>query len=487
MQLVSGLIAPYYSTFRTFTEGAFMAVLVQQSVKRTLYGMAFPMLAGTFAMNAYNLTDTYFVSRLGTLPLAAMGFSFPVVMLLTCMAGGLGTGVTTLVSHAIGRHDHDEAARITTHGILLVLGLTTVLSAAGYLSIGVVFPRLGADAQTLPLIGEYMRTWYVGAIFMSLPMLGNGILISSGDSRSASRFMVLGTMLNLALDPIMIFGYFGFPAMGIRGAALATVIAQAVATAWLLYLLRRKHRLLVFRRWRFGDYLDSYRRILQMGVPAVLSMVLMPISAGVITALLGRFGNEAVAACGAAGRIEMFAFVIPMALGISLMPFVSQNLGANRLDRIRETITVSTRFAMLYGVGVAILFCLCAPVLASVFSDDPKVTGVLVSYIRIISFGYGMMEVHRYSGIMLAGLHKPLSATALNSIRVLVFLIPLTCLGAYLYGVRGIFFGRLVTDLIAGSLGLIWVRRTCEAMQAAAHADRSSLQQDGTAVLPVEA
>ena len=95
-----------------------MSVLVQKSVKRTLFTMAFPMLAGTFAMNAYNLTDTWFVSWMGTLPLAAMGFTFPVVMLLTCVAGGLGVGVTTLMSHAVGRHDAADAARITTHGLL---------------------------------------------------------------------------------------------------------------------------------------------------------------------------------------------------------------------------------------------------------------------------------------------------------------------------------------------------------------------------------
>ncbi|NLE61473.1 MAG: MATE family efflux transporter, partial [Planctomycetes bacterium] len=299
-----------------------MSVLVRRSVTSTLFSMAFPMLAGTFAMNAYNLTDTWFIAQLGTLPLAAMGFVFPVVMLLTFVAGGIGTGITTLVSHAIGRHDHDDAARLVTHGLALTIGVAATMSVAGYLSITPVFRRLGADAQTLPLVGEYMRTWYVGAMFMALPFLGNGILISAGDSKSASRFMILGTMLNLVLDPIMIFGYLGCPAMGMRGAALATVIAQAVSTAWLLHLLRHKHRLLVFKAGRLSEWFASFRRIFSFAVPSILSMILMPISAAVITRLLSHFGNESVAACGAAGRIEMFAFVVPMALGISLTPFV---------------------------------------------------------------------------------------------------------------------------------------------------------------------
>mgnify|MGYP003603656189 CR=1 FL=1 len=409
-------------------------------------------------MSAYNLVDTWFVSRLGTLSLAAMGFTFPVIMLLTCVAGGLGTGVTTLVSHALGRRDRLDAARFTTHGILLTLGVTAIMTIVGCLTITPVFTRLGANAETLPLIGQFMHTWYIGAIFMALPMMGNGILISSGDSRAASHFMIIGTALNAALNPIMIFGCLGFPAMGIRGSAMATVVSQAVSTVWLFLLLYKKHRLLVFRGWKIQGLLSSFRKIFILGIPSVLSMILMPISAGVITTLLSKFGSEAVAASGAAGRLEMFAFVIPMALGMSLTPFISQNYGANRMDRIREAFAVSTRFALCYGGGVAVLFFCCAPWLVRIFSDDPKVTGILVSYIRIICFGYGMMEVHRYSGFVFTGLHRASSATVINAVRVLVLLIPFSCLGMYLGGINGIFCGRLATDIIAGSIGIAWVR-----------------------------
>jgi Na+-driven multidrug efflux pump len=280
-----------------------------------------------------------------------------------------------------------------------------------------------------------------------------------GDSKAAGRFMMLGTILNACLNPIFIFGWLGFPALGIRGSALATVVAQAVSTTWLFYLLYVKHRLIVLSGWGYHDCLASWRRILGFAVPGTLSMVLMPISASVITRLLAGYGSEAVAAAGVASRIEMFAFVIPMALGISLTPFVSQNFGANRLDRIREAMTLSTRFAFLYGAGIALVFFSSAPWLAAAFSDDARVTVVLTAYIRIISFGYGMMEIHRYCGFFFTGLHRPVSATALNVIRVLVLLIPLSLLGARVFGIRGVFFGRLTTDLAVGSVGLVWVRR----------------------------
>ena len=139
-----------------------MSVLVQRGVRETLVRMALPMLAGTFAMNAYNLADTWFVSKLGTKPLAAMAFTFPVIALLTFVAGGVGTGVTALISHAIGRHDREDASRLVTHGIALTVTITTTGSIVGYLSINIIFGGLGADAQTLPLIGDFMRIWYLG-------------------------------------------------------------------------------------------------------------------------------------------------------------------------------------------------------------------------------------------------------------------------------------------------------------------------------------
>lgn len=434
-----------------------MSVLTRKGVSRTLFSMAFPMLAGTFAMNAYNFTDTWFVSKLGTRPLAAMGFIFPVVMLLSCVARGIGSGLTTLVSHAIGRQDHNDAARLVTHGILLNFAVTAFISVAGMALMRPLFGALGADEQMIPLVSAYMAIWYIGALTMTLPMVGNGILISAGDSKAASWTMIIGTIINIILNPIMIFGYFGFPKMGICGSALATVVAQTISMVWMVDLLWRKHRLI---RWNMHGLTDSVRRIVTFSVPSVMSMILMPISATVITKLLSAHGHEAVAASGAAQRIESFAFMVPMALGISLTPFVSQNFGAGCMDRVRKAQKVTTAFALSYGGFITTVFFLSANWLASIFTKDPKVAGILVLYIHIISFGYGMMEVHRYCGFFLTGLHKPGSATVLNSIRILVLLIPCSYLGAHFWGITGIFGGRLVTDLVVGCIGIAWVSKT---------------------------
>ncbi len=421
--------------------------------------MAVPMLAGTFAMNTYNFVDTWFVSKLGTVPLAAMGFTFPVVMLLRFIVSGIGTGVTTLTSHALGRRDRDGASRFVTHGMILIFMLSAILAVLGSLTIVPLFRRLGADETTLPYVATYMRIWYFGALFMAAPMMGNGILISLNDSKTAGRVMMIGPVLNCILDPIFIFGLFGLPALGIFGAALATILAQAVQSVILFRILVSKYRMLVFRGFRFPDFGTSCVRIMDFAIPGSLSMMLMPISAGIITALVSRHGTAAVAAISAAGRIEMLAFVIPMALGMSLTPFVSQNYGAGRMHRIYDAKKYSTRFAFFYGAFISVVFFIAAPVMAAIFTKDPRVEEIFILYVRTISFGYGMMEIHRYSGFFLTGIHRPMLATAVNAVRVVALLIPLSFLGNKLYGILGIFGGRLLTDIAAGCIGLLWVTR----------------------------
>ena len=454
--------------------------LTEGNLKRTLFKMALPMLAGTFAMVSYNLADTWFVSQLGKIPLAAMGFTFPVVMLFGAIFSGLGMGITSLVAHAVGGKDKQLASRYTTHGFIFVLTITVVFTLVGLWKLDDIFKLLGADEKVLPLVTEYMTVWFAGSIFTTFPIIGNSILIACGDSKSASRMMMLGTMLNLILDPIFIFGFAGIPALGIKGAALATIFAKMAASGFMLHLLIRKHKLLRKLSAIVGSWTDSFKSIVRLGVPSIGSMLLMPISGSIMVRIIGEFGTEAVAATGAAARIEMFAFVIPMALGISLSPFVGQNFGAKKFSRISETIKVSSIFAMGYGLVVAAIFFLAAPFLASVFTTDEKVFKFLVSYIHIISFGYGMMEVHRYAGTILQGLHKPGYSMMLNILRIIFLLIPLSLLGARLGGINGVFFARLITDVLSGSLGLILVIRVVRKMR---EQNERTKAQPGRAIL----
>jgi Na+-driven multidrug efflux pump len=182
----------------------------------------------------------------------------------------------------------------------------------------------------------------------------------------------------------------------------------------------------------------------------------------VVIKIISGFGQAAVAAVGVASRIEMFAFMVPMTVGMSLVPFIAQNYGAGRFDRIRAAQKGTILFALAFGFAIAGVFLCIARPLGRLFSSDPEVINLLVRYIYITCFGYGFLEVHRYAGFCMIGVHRPVPSALLNAVRVIVLMIPLAYFGARFFGVYGVFWGRLITDVCSAAIGIIWSQRIIE-------------------------
>lgn len=437
-----------------------MSKLVKDSVFKTITTMAVPMLAGTFAMTMYNLTDAWFVSRLGTQSLAAISFTFPVIMFYMLFVRGIATGAMTLIAHAIGRHDQKHASRLTVHSILFCILFGTLICVTGLFLVKHLFTHLGATGEVLVLTTKYMNVWYLGAVIMVLQIVAADIIIGTGNTKISSLLMVSGTVINAFLDFVLIFGKFGMPRLGIAGAALATVIAQFITVLAAMFLLYKKSKLIHFEKISIHEMIQSWGKVLTFGIPGALGMILTPIASALIIRLMAKYGDSAVAASGVASRIEMFAFMIPMTVGMSLIPFIAQNYGAQRLDRIKAARKGTMIFAFSYGIFIALLLMLIVNPIAAIFSSDKAVVDVLRNYIFITCAGYGLLEIHRYSGFCMTGIHEPIKSSLLNGLRVLVLLIPLSLAGDYLWGLNGIFIGRLATDVLSGISGIWWSRKT---------------------------
>lgn len=453
-----------------------MSKLVNESVFKTITKMAVPMLAGTFAMNMYNLTDAWFVSRLGTQALAAISFTFPVIMFYMLLIRGIAAGAMTLVAHAIGGKDHKKAAILTTHSLVFCVLLGLVICITGMFSVDHLFSKLGASGEVLGLTTQYMNVWYLGAVIMVIQMVSSDIIIGTGNTKAVSSLMVSGTVINAILDYMLIFGKLGMPKLGISGAAIATVIAQFITLLAALYLLSRKSRLICFEKIVIRELVGSWISVLKFGIPGALGMILTPIASALIVALMAKYGDAAVAASGVATRIEMFAFMIPMTVGMSLIPFIAQNYGAMRLDRIKTARKGTMIFALLYGVFIAIVFLFIIDPIASIFSNEKAVIDVLRNYIFITCAGYGLLEVHRYSGFCMTGVHEPVKSSLLNCVRVILILIPLSIVGEYLFKLNGIFWGRLATDIISGCIGIMWSKKILDAKEKERKSCNSNMQ-----------
>ena len=429
-------------------------------IRSVMLRTALSMLPGTLAMSGYNIADTYFVGQLpGSSPLAAMGFTFPVIMLLGCVFRGLASGVMTISAQALGGQKHRRASRLVSTGVLFIALFSILIAVLGIISTNHIFPLFGAKGETLILVNSYMSIWYFGCMTASLSMTGNSLLIAAGDSKMASLAMILGMLINVILDPLFIFGWGAVPGMGIKGAALATVLSQLISSIFVMGLLRYKFHLLRFEYipWRVMKH--AWRLIIVFGIPATLGMLMMPLGAAIITRITAEFGDAAVAAAGAAGRIEMVAFVVPMSLGMSLMPFFGQNYGARLYDRIREGRRFAMRFAIFFLICSAGIITLFSQQIVSFFTVDPAVQKIMANYLIIVSWGLWAVEVHRFAGFVYTGCGKPAKAAWLNAMRIGALLIPFSLAALYYNSLTMLFAARLAADVCAGIIAYYLSRR----------------------------
>ena len=441
------------------------AVYTRGSIGGTMLKTGVAMLAATLAMSGYNIADTYFVGRLpGAEPLAAMGFTFPVVMLIGCVFRGLAVGVMSTSAQALGASKHTKATRLIASGLLLITLFSIVLGVIGILTGEHVFEAFGAQGETLDLVRGYMNIWYFGCLTSSLSMTGNDLLITCGASKTASAMMMAGLILNVILDPIFIFGWGIIPAMGIRGAALATIISQCVSTVAVLWLLYKRYELLEFKRIPWRAMRGAWRTMIRYAIPATLGMLMMPIGSAVLTRITAEFGDIAVAATAAAGRLEMIAFIFPMALGVSLMPMVSQNYGAKLYQRIRDCHRFSMGFAFCYLMTMAVIYVFFAHYLTPLFSSTPEVQEIMTLCMRIVPWGFAAIEIHRYSGFFYTGCGRPAVAAWLNGLRIIGLMIPFSLVAMWFHSLEGLFFARLAADVLAGAVGYFLSRRLTETL-----------------------
>lgn len=436
------------------------ARLTEGSVARTLVNLTGPMVAGMLGMTAFNLIDTYFIGQLGTRELAAMSFTFPVVMIIGSIAQGLGMGTSAVISRAIGEGNQQRVRRLTTDGLLLSLLVVAMLALVGLFTIEPVFQLMGASAEVLPLIKQYMTIWYLGVVAVVIPMVGNNAIRATGDTKTPSMVMLVAVIINIILDPLLIFGLGPFPQLGLAGGALASVLARMVTLVVSLWILYAREHMITFALPKFRELMNSWKQLLYIGLPAAVTNMMVPLSAAYVTRLIAGFGAAAVAAFGVANRIESLALLVVMALVAVLSPFVGQNWGAQDYDRVKTGIRYSQRFAIGWGLAMVAVLGLTGGLLASLFNNNPAVVSAVQLYFWILPLSYGLLGVLKLTTIVMSVLNKPLRSTMLTLTQVFAIYIPLATLGSELVGLPGIFGAASLSYMIAGIIGYFWLKKT---------------------------
>ena len=254
------------------------ARLTEGPVGRHLVAMTVPMLFGISTMMLQSFIDMWFIGRVGDDSLAALSFAFPVIMVVTSLAIGLGAGTSSVVARAIGANDHSRAQRLATDSLFLSFCITVGISLIGFFTTASLFRLLGAPEDMIPLIRGYMNILYFAVPFLVVSMVGMTSMRATGDTRLPSMLMIIGSILNLILDPILIFGIGPVPAMGLEGAAWAGLLSRGGIFFAVMYYLKVRSDLLTFNKPGGKELMTSWRDVLHVGIPAAGTNAIIPIA-----------------------------------------------------------------------------------------------------------------------------------------------------------------------------------------------------------------
>lgn len=432
--------------------------LLEGDIKKHMIKLAIPNMGGMLAIILFNITDTYFVSRLGKEPLAAMGFTFPVVMLVGAVSSGISMGAGSILARAYGKKDYHLMARTATDGILLSAIFVAIVSSFGLLTIKPLFSALGAEKNIIPLIKEYMFIWYSGVVFFIMPPLSDSCMRAIGDMKRPLTVMLVCAVVNLILDPIFIFNNFNILGininglnMGIKGAAIATLIARSCGAVLSLGFVTFKYKFINFKYKNINELFTSWKNILSIGIPGAVIRILPQIVRTLLTKVGATVGGTAaVAAIAAGSRLESFSAIVSMAVGVSLIPIMGQNYGAGKFDRVEKSRKLIVKISFIYCLFLSILAVLLNKQLAQIFSDNSDVIYLIRIYLVITMLGSGGLNLYNWLSEGLSAVGKPGIALKINLWGTLIIIVPAVLLGTYIGNYKGMLIGLISGQIIIG-------------------------------------
>jgi putative MATE family efflux protein len=411
------------------------------------------------AIFSFEVADLFFISKLGDIPLAAVSFAMPLIWLIYGIGIGFEAGAASCVSRAVGKKNSTLAKRLTTDTMVLGILSALVLVFIGLAMMGPVFTLLGATPEVMPLVIDYMSVWYwVAPLDMAL-WISLASIRARGNTLLESKVITVAAILNLVLDPILIFGLFGFPRMEIAGAALATLLSTGIMLLFTLIYLHFKLRVYANPFASIRVILESWRHMLHIGIPAIITNAIIPVSSGIVVAMIAAYGVDAVAGFGIAMRIEPI-FLIPFyALSAVSSPFFGQNFGSEKFGRLVEARRVIARFCLGFGLVLAIVLALFAKPLTGLFTHSESIQMVAVHYLWIVVISYGAYGLVMSANASFNGMGKPLPGVIISVCRVIVVFLPLAFLGRYLFDLQGLFAATTLSNLLMGAVGFVWLGR----------------------------
>ena len=436
--------------------------LTQGPILGALLALALPIVGANLLQTVYQLTDTFWVGRLGADAVAAVSLGFPVIFLVISMGGGLAVAGAILVAQYYGARNMAMVSHVAGQTLTAIFAVSLVLSVVGYISAEPLMRLFGAAPNVVPDAARYLQISYIGLVFLFIYFAFQSLMRGVGDVRTP-MYIVLGTvLLNFAADPLFILGWGPFSAMGVAGAALATVLTQGLASViGMGMLLSGRYGVSLGLRDLVPDF-ALIRRIVALGLPASVEQSTRALGMTVMTILVAGFGTAMVASYGIGIRILSFVIIPALGLQMATTTVVGQNVGAGKWDRVKRSATVAAwvGFGSMTAIGV-VFFLAARPLTAAFVPDDPAVIEGGTRFLRIMALSFGFIGLQQVLAGAFRGTGDTVVAMALAIVSLWVLRFPL----AYVLsertnlGAAGVWWSFPVSNIITSALALLWLGR----------------------------
>jgi len=435
--------------------------LTQGSLIDHFKRISIPASIGFLFNTFYNVVDTIYAGQLGTESLAGMAISFPIFFLIISISSGLGNGTTALSAISIGQKDTNRFHSIAKHALILGILFGVVIPLLSPLYLPFLFGLTGASGSVLNIGLEYTNMILIGSIFFIFNNILYGILNSQGITKPFRNYLIGGFVLNIILDPLFMYGWFGLPALGVTGVALATVIIQGMGNVYLsINVLRsRAFTWTVFQQVKLA--LAPIKDILNQGIPAMLNMATIALGVFIINYFVLQYGGDAtVAAYGVSMRIEQIALIPTIGLNVAVLSIIGQNFGAGGWERISEARQKGIKYGVIIMlIGTVVIWPL-APFLVSLFDSNPDVVAAGALYLRIEAIAFTTYVFININVSTLQGIKKPRFAIWLGVYRQILPIGIFYLLGTIFgWGIYGVWIGIVLINWSAVGISHWYTKR----------------------------
>ena len=433
--------------------------------KKALWTLAIPIMFGMGIHTLYNIVDMLFIGRLGGDAIAGVAFNMPIFFLMLGLTMGLGSGVTASIARFIGQKNKSGADNSAEHAIAMAACISGIFTLLGLYYGKDILAILGAEGDILLLGWDYLSMIVLGLPFMVFSGFFRSILAGEGDMKFPMMVAGLGTILNIILDPIFIFnledyGNIGL-GMGVKGAALATVVSQLSVFLIFIYMLFiKEHAYITFNLKAFSPSRFILWDIVKVGLPASLSMIIMAIGQGVFNKILIQYSSQTVAAYQVAGRLDMLIFLPIFAIAGGMTTLVGMFYGAKEIRALNQIIRYGILSAFFITLVSSAFVYLFADIFSSWFTKDQEIIDVSVGFLRLLSLIYPLVAIAITSGRVMQGLGKGLPVLIITVIRVLGISAPLAIYFSFILDkpVEWNWYAMMIAAAVSFIIAIYWVR-----------------------------